>query len=687
MTPSLIRRLRYVAVLLFIGALCSAAPISAAQGLTPYDVAEIQQVSDAVLSEDGQHVAFTRSVPANPLDTNATAATHLFVLDAETGDHEALVTDRSVSSVAFRPERGTITFLASPDDEDGDVLYELPVDGGTPTRLLEHDTSVLDYEWAPDGDRVAFIAREELDRPETELPYQPEFYEEHVPHRRGFIHDVTQPDADPQRIQVDGTLYLMNWSPEGERLAISEAPTPHVDDFYMAQSVKVVAAETGEVIADINNAGKLGQIEWSPDGERLALRAGADIHDPIDGRILIADATDGATPENILPDFEGKFEQIAWTGANTIHVLASEGVERSFGTIQPDGTDLTRTLTPGGPIWTHFSRSEDGAVAFVANTPEHPGEVYWMDDGSSEPTRMTATNPWLGDVELGRQEVIRYEARDGKFEIEGLLVYPLDYTEGQRVPLIVMVHGGPEAHYSDGWITAYSQPGQVGANRGYAVFYPNYRGSTGRGVEFLKSSQGDLAGKEFDDIVDGVDYLIDQGIVDGERVGVTGGSYGGYATAWMSTYYSPRFAAGVMNVGISNNLSKWGTSDIPEELYLVHARTRIWNSWVDMLRRSPVYHVDNAQTPLLIAHGKEDTRVHPGQSLELYRHLKVRKPEVPLRHVRYPGEGHGYARSTARLDYNLRTMRWFDTYLKGDGPMPPSRLEVEEEEMAVPAGR
>jgi len=184
---------------------------------------------------------------------------------------------------------------------------------------------------------------------------------------------------------------------------------------------------------------------------------------------------------------------------------------------------------------------------------------------------------------------------------------------------------------------------------------------------------------EDDDIVDGVDYLIDKGIADPERIGVIGGSYGGYATGWMATYYSDRFAAGVMNFGISNNISKWGTSDIPEELYLVHARERLWedNNWQKYLERSPIYHVGNAQTPLLITHGKADTRVHPSQSLELFRHMKVRKPEVPLRLVRYPGAGHGYRRATAQYDYTLRMFRWFDTYLKGDGEFPDRSIDEE----------
>jgi dipeptidyl aminopeptidase/acylaminoacyl peptidase len=204
----------------------------------------------------------------------------------------------------------------------------------------------------------------------------------------------------------------------------------------------------------------------------------------------------------------------------------------------------------------------------------------------------------------------------------------------------------------------------VSAGQGYAGFLPNYRGSTGYGVAYAKQHQGDYAGKEFDDLVDAKRYLVSEGITDAKRVGITGGSYGGFATAWGSTYYSREYAAGVMFVGISNNVSKFGTTDIPNEMYLVHERKWPWEEWDRLMERSPLTHVDKAQTPLLIMHGAEDTRVSPTQSYELYRHLKVRKPDLPVRLVLYPGEGHGNQKAAARYDYNLRMMQWFDTYLK-----------------------
>ena len=302
-----------------------------------------------------------------------------------------------------------------------------------------------------------------------------------------------------------------------------------------------------------------------------------------------------------------------------------------------------------------------------------------MEVASGTPRRLTDSNPWLSEVSLAPQEVVKFTARDD-LKLEGLLMRPLEQKRGSRHPLVLIVHGGPESHYRNGWLTGYSRPGQVLAARGFVVFYPNYRGSTGRGLEFSKLSQADPAGKEFDDLVDAVDHLIERGLVDRDRVGITGGSYGGYATAWCSTYYSERFAAGVMFVGIGELISMIGTSDIPNELYQVHLLRHPWDDWQQFLERSPVYHSHKSRTPLLILHGKEDPRVYPGQSLEFYRYIKARS-QAPARLVLYPGEKHGNRKGAARLDYSLRLVRWMEHYLQdgGDAP-PPYELDYGESE-------
>jgi dipeptidyl aminopeptidase/acylaminoacyl peptidase len=305
----------------------------------------------------------------------------------------------------------------------------------------------------------------------------------------------------------------------------------------------------------------------------------------------------------------------------------------------------------------------------LGQSATHPNEVLMMAHRDTAPLRLTDSNPWLEDMRFATQRVITYPARDG-LDIEALLIEPLDYEPGKRYPLILTVHGGPEGHYRNGFVTRYVSPGQVGAAQGFAVLLPNYRGSTGRGVEFSMLSQAGYGKGEFDDLIDGVDHLIDMGLVDRERVGVTGGSYGGFAAAWCSTYHSKRFAAGVMFAGVSNHISKAGTTDIPEEAYLVHARKRLWEDWMFFLEQSPIYYVERARTPLLILGGANDARVDFGQSMELYRHLKI-LGRTPVRLVRYPGEGHGNRKAAARYDYNLRMMRWLNHYLQGPGGDPP----------------
>src|SRR5699024_9954045 len=389
---------------------------------------------------------------------------------------------------------------------------------------------------------------------------------------RGFVTNLGKLNHPLHQMQVKGSLYQMHWSPNGKKLAIAVAPTPKVDDYYMAQQVMIVDHHGEKVFGKVSHRGKLGKIAWSPDGDRLAMLAAADINDPIAGRLLIVSAK-GGEPTQLQPQYKGKFEQVAWADSTSLRYLTSEGLWSTYGSINADGTNMQPIIGRGGPSLEQFARAGDSSLVFIADSSVHPNELYKFQRKDSTLSRMTNNNKWLAEVSFGTQKAVSWKAQDGT-KLQGILIYPVDFEGGQEYPLITTVHGGPESHYNNGWLTRYSSPGQVAAGDGFFVFYPNYRGSTGRGEAFAKSSQADMAGAEFDDIVAGVDELIKAGIADSARIGVTGGSYGGYATGWMATRYTNRFAAGVMFVGISNNISKWGTSDIPEELFLVHARER-----------------------------------------------------------------------------------------------------------------
>jgi dipeptidyl aminopeptidase/acylaminoacyl peptidase len=667
MPLSLRHALRWSGRLSLLLALLAPAALAQSDVLTPYDIARIETVGNVTVAPDGEHVAYTVSVPRDPFETNATSYSELYVYDVEAGANRGLRGgDVTHSRVAWTPD-GRLSFLTRAADGDArPSLYVMDPMTGEMERTLRFATSIGAYTWSPDGSQVAFIAEEPMDEAEPALPYQPEIFEEETADSKLWIATPFS-DTAPRMIDLAGTVYDLAWHPDGAQIAVAVAPTPFVDDSYMSQRIRILDATTGAVVTRIENPGKLGSFAWSPDGARLAFISAADLNDPASGRLMVADAQTGQF-DDVLPGYEGHVNAIAWEDDDTIRYAADRGVESVMQRVRLSGGGGL-LLSGGFATFSSFSISDDGdVIAFAADSPQHPSELYVMAGGA--PGRVTDSNPWLAEKRLAPQEVIEYPARDGLM-IQGMLIRPLDYEEGTRVPLVMIVHGGPESHYSNGWLTGYSLLGQMAAAKGYAVFYPNYRGSTGRGVAFSKTSQGEPAGAEFDDLVDGVDYLVGTGLVDGDKVGVTGGSYGGYATGWLSTRYSERFAAGVMFVGISNKVSKVGTTDIPNEEFYVHALKRPWDDWQFMLERSPIYYADQSVTPLLIMHGADDPRVHPTQSLELYRHLKLRG-QAPVRLVYYPGEGHGNRKATARFDYTLRALRWFDHYLLGPGGDPPA---------------
>ncbi len=671
-----------------------ALPESAQQAedtITPWHVAGIQSVRSAAVSPDGSNVAYVLSVPRTPWEEkDGSARSELHVLDWESGESFPYVTVESgVSSVRWTPDSRGIAFLAKREDDDHRALYVISVRGGEAQKALSlEDRGIDGYDFSPDGKRVAFLARVPVSKErkkEEDKGFKQEVYEEDWRPVEVWLGAPFEQDAEPERLELEGHVSALEWNPSGTSLAVSIAPTSLVDDSYTSKNVWVVDVEGGEVRVRIQNGGKLGPVTWSPDGKGLALIAGIDEHDGSAARLLFADLSlpSPIQPMPMLGERERDEHQALWLADGGLLVRGSSGARSILDLYRVEGgkaLDRRSLLPVNGPAWSSLSVSADGQrAALVGSTPDHPAELFTLEAGGAA-VRRTNSNEWLEGMRFAKQEIVRFPARDG-VEVEGILIHPRD-AQGPA-PLIVGVHGGPEAHISNGWLTSYSYPGQIAAAQGYAVFYPNYRGSTGRGLAYLKLSQGDPAGKEFDDVVDGVDYLIAQGIADRDRVGVTGGSYGGYATAWFSTFYSDRFAAGVMFVGISNKISKVGTTDIPDEEHLVHAMKRPWEDWQFFLERSPIFYADRNKTPLLILHGKEDPRVDPGQSREMYRHVKLRG-EGPVRLVEYPGEGHGNRRAGARFDYSLRMLRWFDHFLKGEGGEAPDYAIDYKEHMDLP---
>ncbi|WP_374408173.1 S9 family peptidase [Pelagerythrobacter sp.] len=669
--------------LLVTAALLGSASIAAtasARPMTPEDVAKMESLGELVVAPDGNRVAFTtaRLPDVTAGEDDGTTKQQLKLAYGPDSARAFLPEGMNVSGVQFSPDGRMVSFLYTAEDEQR-AVWGIPVDGGGHRKLAEvADVDVRSYAWSPDGGTLYLLAGaapDEARDKQADAGFDAVVYEEESRLNRLFSARVGETvDAAPQAVIIPGYVSGIQIAPGGATAIVESAPSPRVDDSYTSKRVHVIDLARGRVLQVVETPGKLGDVEISPDGRQISLIAGVDANDPAETTLHLADVATGeyralnaGAPEaTVDAEFlaDGRLAAIVDVGA--------QSVLRIYGA---DGT-MEREYDPGALILSDLEIGGE-TIAVEAHSPQHPPELYVVTDGQF--TRWTRHNPWLADIDLGNQRTFTYTARDGQ-EIEGVLIEPVGRAPRGGAPTIFDVHGGPEAHEANGWQTGYSSPGQVAAGQGYAVFIPNYRGSTAYGTAFSKQHQGDYAGKEFDDLVDGKRALVEAGVADADRVGLTGGSYGGFATAWGSTYYSQEFAAGVMFVGISNNISKFGTTDIPNEMYLAHELKWPWEEWDHLLERSPIYHVDKAETPLLIMHGDSDPRVSPTQSYELYRHIKVRKPETPVRLVLYPGEGHGNARAASRYDYNVRMMRWFDTYLKTgdrDAPLPGPRPTLE----------
>lgn len=660
--------------LLSIMILWTGSKISAQQVLTPQNLFDISLVAEVSISPDKNFIAFTLNVP-RPFDHQAGGDyRELYLYNVRTGSTTPFITgQRSILNIGWTPAGDAITFRSSMPGVQGVQVYAISVHGGEAWPLTRFSASVNSYEFI-DAENLAIVAMAAADPASQELRrkgFNLEVFEEEYRHLNLYRYNLKTHES--RQLTQGVTVFDFTVSPDGRHAAAAIAPRNLVDDSYMFKRIHLVDLNTGDIRKIMDNPGKLGKLAWSPDGRRLAFASASKLEDSVVGSLFVMDVpTERSFDQlrNLVQDMELSVIDFAWRDNNTLLYAAEEGVDIVLSEQRLDRPSRTILLEPARVVFARFHHV-DGMLAFAGNTWQHPTELYSFELRRRNLQRLTFHNEWLGQVQLGQQRKLVYNARDGK-DIEGVLVYPLNYQQGQRYPLITYIHGGPEAAVKNGWSTAYNMWGQIAAARGYFVFMPNYRASSGRGVDFTMAGYGDLVGVEYDDVLDGIDHLINIGYVDGDRVGIGGGSYGGYFSAWSATRHTDRFAAAVMFVGISNQISKRKTTDIPWEDYYVHWGYWSHQNWDDVFSRSPIKYAHQSNTPTLILHGTEDPRVHPTQSLELYRAMKLHA-KAPVRLIWYNGEGHGNRMNVHRLDYTVRTMEWFDLYLKGgdrQAPMP-----------------
>jgi dipeptidyl aminopeptidase/acylaminoacyl peptidase len=648
---------------------------------TPEGAFAVKRVTAPRVSPDGTRVAYVVA-EAQVEGEKSEWLSQIHVARADgSGSFQLTRGDKSASAPTWSPDGRWIAFVsARGKDKDGKDarpnLWRIGVEGGEAEALTDEKGAVAAPRFSPDGRWIAFLRTDPKSDDEEKAEKEKRDVKVIGENLKRIRLAVVPVDKDAQgrravRVLTPGEMSVGNaegpgefgWSPDSRRLAFDHQPTPYVDDWTKAD-VSVVEVESGRITPLAATAAAEGQPSFSPDGEWIAL-----------GVTAVPPTWAGAARVHVVPARGGNPRPLALTGDEQPDILgwaadgrrvivreSSRTVSRLFALPLDGGAPVE--LTPADLMVEAASLSATRTkVGFTSQSPDRPPEAYVSDLARFAPLQVShAQEAALPD--LGRTEVVTWQAPDGK-TIEGLLTYPVGYRAGRRVPLLVVVHGGPSGVFLRSYVgspTAFPVAGFAG--RGFAVLRCNVRGSSGYGREFRHANYKDWGGGDYRDIMSGVDALVAKGLADPDRLGIMGWSYGGYMTSWVITQ-TRRFKAATVGAGVTNLMSFTGTADIPSFLP-DYFGGEFWDVFEGWRTHSAMFNIKGVTTPTLILHGESDLRVPTSQGYELYNAL--RRQGVPTKMVVYPRQPHGLQEPKFVLDAMKRNLDWFGHWvLNSDG--------------------
>lgn len=624
------------------------------------DALALKNVGAPQFSPDGKRLVYTLSEWDRKEDRRVS---HVYLVSSEGGRAIKLTNgEKGESAPQWSPDGTRIAFLA--DRDKGAQIWLIPADGGEAEKLTSEENSIQAFRWSPDGKTIAFITRDvPKDKDAREKKKKDKFDTITVDHDLLYSHlwTINVATKDKKRL-TEGAFSVQTpqWSPDGQWLAYAASKAGAQESIFTDISedrdsdIFVIAATGGTSRKLTTNPAADASPQWSPDGKWIAYSANTDGWASKTDVLLIG--IDGGTPKNLTASFiESAGGGLTWSpDGKTLYFTSGVGMYSHVYRV-PVGGGNVAAVTTGNRNYSQFDLSADGKrLAYLLNDNRTSEDVWVVTLGQNNAQQITTANPQVKEFALADSEVIKWKGPDN-FDIEGVLLKPLGYQAGKKYPLILQIHGGPYGKFSD----TFSARNQIWAANGYAMLMPNPRGSTGYGNKFTVANIGDWGGKDFQDIMAGVDAVIARGIADADKCVVMGGSYGGFMTFW-TVSQTDRFKAAIGHAAISDWYSFHGQSDIPG-LMEYGFKGKPWEVPDNYRRWSPMTYVAKVKTPLMITHGERDMRVNIQQGEQYYRSLKKRGVEVIF--YRYPREGHGIQEPNHVIDLTARQLEWFDSHL------------------------
>ena len=660
------RRAALVAVA-FLIALPSAALRTAERGWTPDLMLKVKRVGPVVPSPDATRVAFVVSEAVTDGEKSEwNSQIHVASAD-KTESFQLTRDDKSATSPRWSPDGQWVGFLS---ERGGDKrnLFRIRVAGGEAEQLTAEKSSISDFDWAPDGKSIAFVMpdpkTEDEDKAVKEKRDQRVIDEAEKLARLYVIPVEKNEDGKrPPKRLTDGQMHVtsIDWSPDGASIVFSHQRTLKVFDQNDVSVVRVSGGDPRQLVAtSANEESPL----YSRDGRSIAYVTGDNPPTwALTGWVRVVPAGGGPSRE-LAKTFDEQANIVGWSAdGQALYVTETHGTIGRLSALPVDGGAWTFVSGPDVNVGGATLNTKGTAVGFVHAWSDKAPEPYVARLQAFEAKRVAQvqTLPSTKDAPLGRTDVVKWKAPDG-LEVEGLLTYPEGYERGRKVPLLVIVHGGPTGVFTQGFIGMPSPyPIPVFGERGYAVLRCNVRGSSGYGRKFRYANYKDWGGGDYRDILSGVEHVIGMGVADPDRLGIMGWSYGGYMTSWVITQ-TRQFKAASVGAGVTNLMSFTGTADIPGFIpdYMGGEYWDVFDRWRE---RSAMFNVKGVTTPTLIQHGEQDQRVPISQGYELYNALVRQK--VPTKMVAYPRQPHGIQEPKFIKDAMERNLEWFDRWIKG----------------------
>lgn len=645
-------------------------------GMVPEDVYRLTGVADPRVSPDGARVAY----PVWRIDGESNeyrGAIWISPVDGSSAPRQFTSGEKRDVDPRWSPDGSRLAFTSNRDG-DHSQLYVIPTEGGEPERLTKLDESVSDPQWSPDGSRIAFVARvpdeaykqkDDKRRPPrrfTRLKYKLE----HV----GWTGDrpqhlfVVPADGSAEPTQLtSGDFEDTNpvWSPDGKTIAFLSArhedwDIEHVNDVYL------VDAAGGEPRRLTKGGGSFEALSWAPDGTRLAsFRYPGVFDDPRHQQTAVIDAQTGEVTmltESLDRNCGGypTFREPVWDGDDLVFAVEDRGNTHLY-RVPADGSGKPELIV-GGERTVTGCDVVNGRLVYSASDPVHLSELF--SEGDEPLTRVGR------DFESGRELVMaeRFTATsaDGT-EVEAWIMKPAGFEPGRKYPALLNIHGGPFTQYGNRFFDEF----QVYTGGGYVVVFSNPRGSSGYSEDWGRAIRGPSNGQgpgwgtvDYEDCMAVIREAVKRfDYVDGERLGVIGGSYGGFMTSWI-VGHNDEFKAAVSERAVNQWVSMWGSSDFGWD-FKGYMGTFLWEDLDAYVKMSPATYAQEMHTPLLILHSENDLRCPIEQAEQLFVTLRLMKREVEM--VRFPEESHELTRSgnpVHRVQRFEIVLDWFDRHLK-----------------------